>query len=97
MQNIASASPQKWRLHCGIHKGPVVAGIFGKQTLQFDLLGHTVNTAFRICDYSEENEILMSQSAWMSCRKQVRAKSKGILELKGGIHLELMQFTNFKN
>ena len=96
MQNIASASHQKWRLHCGIHKGPVVAGIFGKQPLQFDLLGHTVNTAFRICDYSEENEILMSQSAWMSCRKQVRAKSKGILELNGGIHLELMQFTNFK-
>ena len=96
MQRIASESPQKWKLHCGIHNGPVVAGIFGKQTLQFDLLGHTVNTAFRICDYSEENEILMSQSAWMSCRKQVRAKSKGILELKGGIHLELMQFTNFK-
>ena len=69
-----------WDVHVGIHYGPVVAGIVGRQSLQFDMLGHTLNIAFRICDTTEKNEILISNDAWMTVRGKLKGKSRGILE-----------------
>ena len=87
----ANAMNPSWDVHVGIHYGPVVAGIVGRQSLQFDMLGHTLNTTFRICDTSEKNEILISNDAWLTVRGKLRGKSRGILELKGEVHVELLE------
>ena len=87
----ANAMNPSWDVHVGIHYGPVVAGIVGRQSLQFDMLGHTLNTTFRICDTSEKNEILISNDAWMTVRGKLRGKSRGLLELKGEVHVELLE------
>jgi len=80
-----------WDVHVGIHYGPGVAGIVGRQSLQFDMLGHTLNTAFRICDTTEKKEILISNDACMTVRGKLKGKSRGILELKGEVHVELLE------
>ncbi|GIR61760.1 MAG: hypothetical protein CM15mP66_12080 [Pseudomonadota bacterium] len=72
----ANAMNPSWDVHVGIHYGPVVAGIVGRQSLQFDMLGHTLNTTFRICDTSEKNEILISNDAWMTVPGKLRGKSR---------------------
>jgi adenylate cyclase len=37
-----------WRVHVGIHVGPVVAGVVGARKYHFDIWGDTVNTASRV-------------------------------------------------
>ena len=56
----ANAMNPSWDVHVGIHYGPVVENIVSRQSLQFDMLGHTLDTTFGICDTSEKNEVLIS-------------------------------------
>lgn len=49
---------------CGIHFGPVVEGILGGAgTRAYDFIGDTVNTAKRLCDAAQANELLVSTEA----------------------------------
>ena len=75
----------------GIHFGPMVAGVIGKKTMQFDFLGKTVNTAFNICDLSAGNDVLISNEAWMRSRNDIKVKSIGAKKLKGGHSLEIFK------
>jgi class 3 adenylate cyclase len=81
----------RWDLHLGIHFGPMVAGVIGKKTKQFDFLGKTVNTAFNICDLSVGNDILISNDAWMRSRNDIKVKSIGAQKLKGGHSMEIFK------
>ena len=47
-----------WDLHLGVHSGSLVAGTVGTKTVQFDILGKTVNVAFNICDMSDAIKFL---------------------------------------
>ena len=91
LKKIAIASDPNWAIHIGIHSGPLVAGLIGKKSFQFDVLGGNVNTAFNICDKTEPNEILISNDAWMSVRSEVDVKSKGLMKLKSENDIEVLQ------
>ena len=84
----------KWKLHIGIHFGPVVAGVIGNESIQYDFLGETVNTAFSICDLSKPNEILISNNAWMQARNSVKVTSTGLNKLKGMMDYEIFKVQN---
>ena len=81
----------QWQLHFGIHFGPVVAGVIGSKSIQYDFLGETVNTAFSICDLSKPNEILISNNAWMQSRNSVKVTSAGLNKLKGKTEYEIFK------
>ena len=91
LQELALSREIKWDLHLGIHFGPIVAGVIGKKTMQFDFLGKTVNTAFNICDLSFGNDVLISNEAWMRSRNDIKVKSIGAKKLKGGQSLEIFK------
>ena len=91
LQELALSREIKWDLHLGIHFGPMVAGVIGKKTMQFDFLGKTVNTAFNICDLSFGNDVLISNEAWMRSRNDIKVKSIGAKKLKGGQSLEIFK------
>src|SRR5262245_11892859 len=59
----ARSLPACWDLRVGIHIGPVVAGVVGRQKFSFDLWGDTVNTAARLAGYGAPG-IHLSASAW---------------------------------
>ena len=48
--DLAALSVNKlnWEVRVGIHVGPVVAGIVGRERYQFDIWGDTVNVAARM-------------------------------------------------
>ena len=73
------------------------AGLIGKKSFQFDVLGGNVNTAFNICDRTEPNEILISNEAWMSVRSEVDVKSKGLMKLKSDNEIEVLELLGIIN
>ena len=80
-----------WDLHVGIHYGSLVAGTIGKKTVQYDILGKSVNIAFNICDMSEPNQILISSDAWMTARSEINVNSIGLKKLKSGQEVEILE------
>lgn len=78
-----------WRVRIGIHSGPVVAGILGKQRFNYDIWGDTVNTAQRMESYSETNRINVSKQTFeltkdffeFEIRKKIFVKGKGDMEM----------------
>ncbi len=80
-----------WGIRVGIHHGPVVAGIVGRQQFLFDLWGDTVNTAARIAAAADVNTIFMSSMTWMRIRNLCQAKSHGAYDLKGKGKMDLVQ------
>ena len=90
-QKLSLDKKIQWDLHLGIHFGPVVAGVIGKKSMQFDFLGNTVNTAFNICGLSKKNDVLISHDAWMRCRNSIKVTSLGPQKLKGGQSAEILK------
>ena len=91
LREIANSQSMPWNLHLGIHSGSLVAGTVGTKTVQFDILGKTVNVAFNICDMSESNQILISSDAWMTARNEIKVKSIGLKRLKSGQDIEMLE------
>ena len=89
LKKIAKENEFNWGLHVGIHSGPIVAGLVGKDSFQFDILGQTVNTAFNICDLTESNEIYLSSETWIQAREHLSVESKGLITLKSKIDIEV--------
>ena len=53
-----------WDLRIGIHTGPVVAGVVGKNKYAYDIWGSTVNIASRMESNGQPGQINISASAY---------------------------------
>ncbi len=74
---------------CGIHTGPVVAGVVGAKKFAYDIWGDTVNVAARMEEACEPGRVNVSETThglakyefdWQN-RGRVAAKNKGMLEM----------------
>ena len=80
-----------FEMRCGIHTGPVVAGIVGVKKFQYDIWGDTVNTASRIESTGEINKVNISESTYhlisedpqfsFTNRGKIMAKNKGEIQM----------------
>ena len=91
LKEIANSYSMPWDIHVGIHFGSLVAGTIGKRTVQYDILGKSVNIAFNICDMTEPNQILISSDAWMTARNEINVNSIGLKKLKSGQEVEILE------
>ncbi|NBO70455.1 MAG: hypothetical protein EBU66_01265 [Bacteroidetes bacterium] len=69
----------------GIHVGPVVAGVIGKQRFTYDVWGDTVNIASRLEQTSEPNRIQISDivQQLVADIPKFHCTNRGEIELKG--------------
>jgi adenylate cyclase len=74
---------------CGIHTGPVVAGVVGAKKFAYDIWGDTVNIAARMEETCEPGRVNVSETThdlakyefeWHN-RGRVAAKNKGMMEM----------------
>ena len=68
----------------GISLGYATVGMVGSSgRFDYTASGTTVNTAARLCDIAEHDEILISPRAWAAVEGEVEAESRGEIEMKG--------------
>jgi len=78
-----------WELRIGIHTGPVVAGVVGKNKFAYDIWGDAVNTASRMessgvpgkVNISGETYKLVKNHFKCTYRGKVQAKNKGEIDM----------------
>ena len=61
----------------GIHSGSAIAGIIGHKTFQYDLCGDAVNTAARMCSYSEPGRVHCSEQCYQLLNSRFHAEDRG--------------------
>ena len=71
------------RVRVGIHTGPVVGGVIGKQRLAYDYWGDTMNIASRIEGAAQPNGIAVSEATFYGVEGAVLFGQPELMPLKG--------------
>jgi class 3 adenylate cyclase len=83
MMEAARLGPAGWELRCGLHMGPVVAGVVGRSKFSFDLWGDTVNVAARLVTVGDTGCVHLSEPAWNQVGGRCYAEPLGMIPLRG--------------
>jgi class 3 adenylate cyclase len=70
-------------IRIGIHTGPVVAGVIGRQKFSYDLWGDTVNVASRMESNGIPGAIQVSEATYRRLRDRYAFEDRGMLDVKG--------------
>jgi len=87
----AQGLPAPWGLRVGVHVGPVVAGIVGRQKFSFDIWGDTVNVAARLAAHGASSGVHLSPAARERVRGRVRVSSLGLIPIKGKDKMKVLR------
>jgi class 3 adenylate cyclase len=82
MQQRRKQGLPTFSIRLGIHSGPVVAGIVGVKKFAYDIWGDTVNTAARMEQHSEADQINVSAATHALINTEFSCSYRGELEAK---------------
>lgn len=78
-----------WNVRIGIHTGPLIAGVVGRNRPTYDVWGDTVNTASRMESSGEPGKINISASTESLVRDFFVAESRGPVPVKNKDPIEM--------
>ncbi|MDI6726607.1 MAG: adenylate/guanylate cyclase domain-containing protein [Smithellaceae bacterium] len=73
---------QRLRLRIGIHSGKVMAGVVGKERMQFDVFGDNVNIAARFESAGEAGKVNVSHATYIKTNHRFEFEERGEIALK---------------
>ena len=73
----------QWQLRIGIHTGPIVAGVIGKNKFTYDIFGDTINVASRLETSSEPGKINITTETYHLIKEQFPCDYRGKISAKG--------------
>ena len=92
ISKAAGKSTRRWQVRSGVHVGPLMAGIVGRERYQFDIWGDTVNVASRLTGVASPGAVALTEE--MSARLPGAAlSSRGAVELKGKGSVRMVEVT----
>ena len=71
-----------WNLRIGIHTGPVIAGVVGKNKFLYDIWGDTVNVANRLEESGDAGKINISGSTFEYVKEYIECMYRGKIPVK---------------
>jgi adenylate cyclase len=71
------------QLRVGIHTGPLVAGVIGRDKLAYDLWGDTVNVASRMESQGMPGRVQISEATAQRLNEEVSLEPRGTIEVRG--------------
>jgi class 3 adenylate cyclase len=71
-----------FQVRIGIHTGSVMAGVVGRDRMQFDVFGDNVNIASRFESSGEAGRINVSETTYLQSREHVEFEERGLVALK---------------
>jgi len=82
-----------WELRIGIHTGPVIAGVVGKNKFAYDIWGDAVNTASRMESSGIPGEVNISGATYEIIKEHFACKHRGKIAAKnkGAIDMYLVE------
>ena len=78
-----SLSTMNVALRIGIHTGPIVAGVIGKNKFAYDLWGSTVNMASRMESTGKKNKIQISENTHRIIKADFKFQKRKEVKVKG--------------
>jgi len=92
---IVAAAPQirqGWQVRAGVHCGPLMAGIVGRERYQFDIWGDTVNVAARLTTAASPQSVALTEAQGAKLT-DLKVSARGAVELKGKGAVPLVEVT----
>jgi class 3 adenylate cyclase len=80
---INQQNHENFKIRVGIHTGPVVAGVIGKNKFIYDLWGDTVNIASRMESQGIPGCVQVSQTTYERLKDKFKFEQRGPIEVKG--------------
>jgi len=70
------------QMRVGIHTGIVMAGVVGRERMQFDVFGDAVNVASRFESSGEAGEVNISETTYLQAGSLFAYRERGLISLK---------------
>lgn len=84
-----SSNQEDVQVRGGVHVGPLVSGIVGRDTWHFDIWGDTVNLAARLQGLVEPGRVGVVASTWDEIGNRYEGSSLGQIPIKGKGEMEV--------